>query len=63
VSEAAGISRGGGNDCHASVSLTIAGLAAQGETLIGRVYHLARGFDRPEEKLRKCGAQIDRLSD
>ena len=33
------------------------------ETLIGRVYHLDRGFDRLEEKLRKCGAQIDRLSD
>jgi UDP-N-acetylglucosamine 1-carboxyvinyltransferase len=43
--------------------LIIAGLAAQGETLIGRVYHLDRGFDRLEEKLRKCGAQIDRLSD
>jgi UDP-N-acetylglucosamine 1-carboxyvinyltransferase len=49
-------------DLRASVSLIIAGLAAQGETLIGRVYHLDRGFDRLEEKLRKCGAQIDRLS-
>ena len=49
-------------DLRASVSLIIAGLAAQGETTIGRVYHLDRGFDRLEEKLRKCGAQIDRLS-
>jgi len=49
-------------DLRASVSLIIAGLAAQGETLIGRVYHLDRGFDRIEEKLRQCGAQIDRLS-
>jgi len=47
---------------RASVSLIIAGLAAQGETTIGRVYHLDRGFDRIEEKLSKCGAQIERLS-
>lgn len=49
-------------DLRASVSLIIAGLAAQGETTIGRVYHLDRGFDRLEEKLRKCGAQIDRIT-
>ena len=49
-------------DLRASVSLVIAGLAAEGETLIGRVYHLDRGFERIEEKLRQCGAQIDRLS-
>ena len=49
-------------DLRASVSLIIAGLAANGETTIGRVYHLDRGFDRLEEKLRKCGAQIERLS-
>ena len=49
-------------DLRASVSLVIAGLAAQGETLIGRVYHLDRGFERIEDKLRQCGAQIDRLS-
>ncbi len=49
-------------DLRASVSLIIAGLAAQGETVIGRVYHLDRGFERIEEKLRQCGAQIDRLS-
>jgi UDP-N-acetylglucosamine 1-carboxyvinyltransferase len=49
-------------DLRASVSLVIAGLAAQGETLIGRVYHLDRGFERIEEKLGRCGAQIERLS-
>ena len=49
-------------DLRASVSLIIAGLAAHGETTIGRVYHLDRGFDRLEEKLRSCGAQIDRIA-
>jgi UDP-N-acetylglucosamine 1-carboxyvinyltransferase len=49
-------------DLRASVSLVIAGLAAQGETLIGRVYHLDRGFERIEEKLSQCGARIERLS-
>jgi UDP-N-acetylglucosamine 1-carboxyvinyltransferase len=49
-------------DLRASVSLIIAGLAAKGETMIGRVYHLDRGFERIEEKLRQCGAQIERLS-
>jgi UDP-N-acetylglucosamine 1-carboxyvinyltransferase len=49
-------------DLRASVSLIIAGLAAQGETLISRVYHLDRGFERIEEKLGRCGAQIERLS-
>jgi UDP-N-acetylglucosamine 1-carboxyvinyltransferase len=49
-------------DLRASVSLIIAGLAAQGETMIGRVYHLDRGFERIEEKLRQCGARIERLS-
>jgi UDP-N-acetylglucosamine 1-carboxyvinyltransferase len=49
-------------DLRASVSLIIAGLAAQGETTIGRVYHLDRGFERIEEKLGKCGAQIERLT-
>ena len=50
------------SDLRASVSLIIAGLAAQGETLIGRVYHLDRGFERIEEKLSQCGACIERLS-
>jgi len=49
-------------DLRASVSLIIAGLAAQGETTIDRVYHLDRGFERIEEKLGQCGAQIERLS-
>ena len=49
-------------DLRASVSLVIGGLVAEGETLINRVYHLDRGFERLEEKLSKCGAQIERLS-
>ena len=49
-------------DLRASVSLVIAGLAAQGETVIGRVYHLDRGFERIEAKLSQCGARIERLS-
>ena len=47
------------SDVRASVSLIIAGLAAQGETTIGRVYHLDRGFERIEDKLRQCGAQTE----
>ena len=50
-------------DLRASVSLVIAGLAARGETIVNRVYHLDRGFERLEEKLGACGAQIRRLSD
>ena len=49
-------------DLRASVSLVIAGLAAEGETTVNRVYHLDRGFERLEDKLRACGAQIERLS-
>ena len=48
-------------DLRASVSLVIAGLAAEGETTIGRVYHLDRGFERLEEKLGACGAEVRRL--
>src|SRR5579885_2902263 len=48
---------------RASVSLVIAGLAAEGETIVNRVYHLDRGFERVEEKLVRCGAEIERLSD
>ncbi len=48
-------------DLRASVSLVIAGLAAQGETTVGRVYHLDRGFERLEEKLGACGAEIRRI--
>ncbi len=50
-------------DLRASVSLVIAGLVADGETMINRVYHLDRGFERLEEKLSRCGANIERISD
>lgn len=50
-------------DLRASVSLVIAGMAAQGETTVGRVYHLDRGFERLEEKLSACGAEIRRVKD
>ena len=49
-------------DLRASVSLVIAGLAAEGETVVNRIYHLDRGFERLEEKLNACGANIERLS-
>ena len=49
-------------DLRASVSLVIAGLAAQGETIVNRIYHLDRGFERIEAKLGRCGAQIERLA-
>ena len=49
-------------DLRASVSLVIAGLAAEGETVVNRVYHLDRGFERLEEKLSGCGATIERLA-
>ena len=48
-------------DLRASVSLVIAGLTASGETTINRVYHLDRGFERLEEKLAACGADIQRI--
>lgn len=48
-------------DLRASVGLVIAALAAQGQTTIHRVYHLDRGYDRLEEKLRVCGAKIERI--
>ena len=48
-------------DLRASVSLVLAGLAAEGETSVGRVYHLDRGFDRLEEKLSRAGADIARI--
>ncbi|HEY2444776.1 MAG TPA: UDP-N-acetylglucosamine 1-carboxyvinyltransferase [Rhizomicrobium sp.] len=49
-------------DLRASVSLVLAGLAAEGETIVNRVYHLDRGFERIEEKLSRVGARIERLS-
>jgi len=50
-------------DLRASVSLVIAGLAAEGETIVNRIYHLDRGFERLEEKLSGCGAIVERLSE
>jgi UDP-N-acetylglucosamine 1-carboxyvinyltransferase len=49
-------------DLRASVSLVIAALAAEGETMVNRVYHLDRGFERLEDKLAACGAAIERIS-
>jgi UDP-N-acetylglucosamine 1-carboxyvinyltransferase len=49
-------------DLRASVSLVIAGLVADGETLVDRIYHLDRGYDRMEAKLRGLGADIERIS-
>ncbi|MEM8772976.1 MAG: UDP-N-acetylglucosamine 1-carboxyvinyltransferase [Pseudomonadota bacterium] len=50
-------------DLRASMSLVIAALAAEGQTMVNRVYHLDRGFERLEEKLAECGALIERVSD
>jgi UDP-N-acetylglucosamine 1-carboxyvinyltransferase len=49
-------------DLRASVSLVIAGLMAEGQTTINRVYHLDRGFERLEQKLSGCGASIERIT-
>ena len=49
-------------DLRASVSLVIAALAAEGETMVHRVYHLDRGFEELEKKLARCGALIERVS-
>ncbi|GAB1362302.1 hypothetical protein MASR1M32_15380 [Rhodobacter sp.] len=48
-------------DLRASVSLILAALAAEGETVVSRVYHLDRGYERVEEKLSACGAKIERI--
>ncbi|WP_415233321.1 UDP-N-acetylglucosamine 1-carboxyvinyltransferase [Pseudorhodobacter sp.] len=48
-------------DLRASVSLILAALAAEGETVVSRVYHLDRGYERVEEKLGACGAHIERI--
>jgi UDP-N-acetylglucosamine 1-carboxyvinyltransferase len=48
-------------DLRASASLVIAGLVADGETLVDRIYHLDRGYDRMEDKLRGVGADIERM--
>jgi UDP-N-acetylglucosamine 1-carboxyvinyltransferase len=49
-------------DLRASVSLVLAGLVAQGRTVINRVYHIDRGYEKIEAKLRQCGAQIERIT-
>jgi UDP-N-acetylglucosamine 1-carboxyvinyltransferase len=48
-------------DLRASASLVIAGLAAKGETIIERIYHLDRGYERIEEKLNQLGAKVERI--
>jgi UDP-N-acetylglucosamine 1-carboxyvinyltransferase len=50
-------------DLRASVAMVIAGLVADGETTVHRVYHLDRGFEALEIKLQRCGAQVERISD
>jgi UDP-N-acetylglucosamine 1-carboxyvinyltransferase len=49
------------SDLRASASLVLAGLAARGETTIDRVYHIDRGYEKIEDKLRAVGAQIERV--
>ena len=49
-------------DLRASASLVIAGLVAKGETVVDRIYHLDRGYDQMEEKLRLIGADIERIA-
>jgi UDP-N-acetylglucosamine 1-carboxyvinyltransferase len=49
-------------DVRAGVSLILAGLVAEGETIVNRVYHVDRGFERLEEKLSRVGADIERQS-
>ena len=48
-------------DLRASASLILAGLCAQGETIVDRIYHIDRGYERIEEKLSYLGANIERL--
>ena len=48
-------------DLRASVSLVLAGLAAKGRTIVNRIYHLDRGYEKIEDKLSKCGAYIKRI--
>ena len=49
-------------DLRASASLVLAGLAAEGETLVDRIYHVDRGYERIEEKFRQLGATIRRVA-
>ena len=50
------------NDLRASVSLVIAGLVADGDTIVDRIYHIDRGYEQVEEKLQNLGANIRRLA-
>jgi UDP-N-acetylglucosamine 1-carboxyvinyltransferase len=50
-------------DLRASVSLVLAGLAAEGDTVLNRIYHLDRGYEKLTQKLAACGAEIERLQD
>ena len=49
------------SDLRASASLVLAGLVARGETLVDRVYHIDRGYEKIEEKLARAGARIERI--
>ena len=50
-------------DLRASFALVLAGLVAEGETIVNRVYHLDRGYERLEEKLKSVGANIERIKE
>ena len=50
------------NDLRASVSLVIAGLVADGDTIVDRIYHIDRGYEQVEEKLQSLGANIRRIT-
>ena len=50
-------------DLRASISLVLAGCIASGETIVDRIYHIDRGYEHIEEKLRSLGARIERFSD
>jgi len=50
-------------DLRASVSLVLAALVAEGETVVNRIYHLDRGYEQLDRKLKLCGADIERLSE
>jgi len=50
-------------DLRASVCLVLAGLVAEGETIVDRIYHLDRGYTALDTKLRRCGASIERIKD
>ena len=51
------------SDLRASAALVIAGMVAEGETVVNRIYHLDRGYENIDEKLRRLGAQIERVAE